>query len=333
VDAEERGFWVAITIFGALFANGLFFVFGSDHTIGGAVSGGIGLVGLVWLIRDHIRHVPVRKPLLVVGVISVSLLVGYIPYAVYSMNAKIEKPLAAGAGRESLFSKLGYVWVSSGTFSMGCWARQDQWCDKHPEETPLHSVTISKGFWIGQTEVTVGAYKRLHVTMPSAPSFNPKWEEEDQPIVNVTWEEANAFCEADKGHLPTEAQWEYAARGKSTTPRYGDADKIMWYSENSSGRAHAVGQLAPNYIGLYDMLGNVWEWTRDWYDENYYSNALPPDPIQEKEGGTEKERGAHVLRGGSWRAGEEFTRFSNRHRQPNIPIQRDVVGFRCVQDH
>jgi sulfatase modifying factor 1 len=331
VDSDEKVFWVAITVFGALFANGLFFVVGSDHVFGGTVSGGLGLVVLIWLIRDRIKQMPVRTPLLIVGASAVSILLGYVPYALYSANANIGKSLAVRGVRLSRMH-LNYVWVPPGAFSMGCLPKDDPWCDKHPEETPLHTVAITKGFWIGQTEVTVGAYKRLHVVMPSAPSFNTKWLEEDQPILNVTWDEASAFCAADKGRLPTEAQWEYAARGKSTSPRYGDTDKIAWYSGNSNDKAHAVQQLTPNYLGLYDMLGNAWEWTRDWYDPNYYSKSPSSDPFQDEEGGSENERRSHVLRGGSWHAIEEFNRVSDRNREPNTPSKRDVVGFRCVQE-
>ncbi|MCU1302666.1 MAG: hypothetical protein JWQ87_2950 [Candidatus Sulfotelmatobacter sp.] len=237
-----------------------------------------------------------------------------------------------GTSKTSPESGLNYIWVPPGTFSMGCLQEQDKWCEKHPEETPQHNVTITKGFWIGETEVTVFAYKRLHSAMPPAPSFNPNWGEEEQPIVNVTWDQAGTFCATDQGHLPTEAQWEFAARGKSTVPRYGDPDKIMWYQENSRGRgARAVKQHSPNYLGLYDTLGNVWEWVRDWYDPKYYSmNPTPPDPIQETRGGQENERGSHVLRGGSWKNTEEFVRLTNRNREQDV--QNDAIGFRCVQD-
>jgi formylglycine-generating enzyme required for sulfatase activity len=231
-------------------------------------------------------------------------------------------------------STLDYVWIPSGTFIMGCSTTTDRQC--LPEESHPHGVTITKGFWIGQTEVTVRAYKHLLYgsgkKMPPAPPFNSNWADDAQPIVNVTWDDANWFCNANNGHLPTEAQWEYAAKGKSTVPHYGDIDQIMWYSGNSGSKARAVASKAPNYLGLYDMLGNVWEWVDDWYDEKYYENSPALDPHQVNEGGPEGERDARVLRGGSAAKGPELARLTDRNRAvPNM--RRQFNGFRCVQDY
>ena len=109
---------------------------------------------------------------------------------------------------------LKYVWIPAGTFVMGCSPGDHECFD---DEKPSHRVTISKGFWLGQTEVTVGGYKRfVTVTgrqMPSAPLFNSGWENDGMPITDVTWNDAHDFCIWAGGRLPTEAEWEYAARG------------------------------------------------------------------------------------------------------------------------
>jgi formylglycine-generating enzyme required for sulfatase activity len=183
---------------------------------------------------------------------------------------------AAGTVRENPKDGLKYVWIPPGTFVMGC-SPGDSECKA--DEKPPHHVTISKGFWIGQTLVTVGAYKRFAGAtgrrMPPPPSFNKGWANENMPIVDVTWNELQAYCGWVGGRLPTEAEWEYAARAGSTEARYGNLDEIAWYKQNSRNQTHDVAQKRPNGLGLYDILGNVWEWVSDWYDEHYTRAARP----------------------------------------------------------
>ena len=259
---------------------------------------------------------------------------------------------AAGTVRENPKDRLKYVWIPPGTFTMGC-SPGDNEC--YNSEEPPHQVTITKGFWLGQTEVTVGAYKRFVGAtgrqMPPEPVFegrplNPGWGDEVMPIVRVTWDDAQAYCSWAGERLPTEAEWEYAARAGTTAERYGNLDEIAWYADNSGRQRldsskiwkegpanytkrltengngmHEVGQKRANGFGLYDMLGNVGEWVNDWYDQNYYQNSPSQDPTGPTSG-TQR-----VLRGGSWDYGPRVVRVSGRGRL--VPGGRDGLGFRC----
>jgi formylglycine-generating enzyme required for sulfatase activity len=230
----------------------------------------------------------------------------------------------AGRVRTNPIDELNYVWIPPGNFMMGC-SPGDSECSN--EENPSHGVTISKGFWLGQVPVTVGTYKRFTgVTgrqMPAAPSFNKAWTNENMPIVGVSWDDAQAYCGWMGGRLPTEAEWEYAARAGSTEIRYGSIDEIAWYSNNSSAQTHEVAQKRPNAWNLYDMLGNVWEWVDDWYDENYYTESPGNDPRGPSAGQ------ARVLRGGSWFNNLWNVRLSSR-KCSDPGYRYNYAGLRCV---
>lgn len=221
---------------------------------------------------------------------------------------------------------LNYVRIPPGKFMMGC-SPGDNHCSMN--EKPAHRVTISKGFWFGQTEVTVGAYKRFSFApmddLRAAPSFNPFWGNENMPIVRVSWDDARAFCTWSGGRLPTEAEWEYAARARSTKAYYGPLDETAWYDRNSGAGPHEVGQKRANAWGLFDTLGNVWEWVGDWYDENYYRKSPSVDP----QGPTPRQyRG---LRGGSSGQSAGIVRVTVRY--GDLPGSRRYdVGFRCVEE-
>jgi len=228
-----------------------------------------------------------------------------------------------GRVRENTNDGLKYVWIGPGTFVMGCSPGDNECFD---QEKPAHQVKITKGFWIGQTEVTVAAYKRFAAgtgrPMAPEPIFNLDWNDEQMPIVNVSWDDAQAYCTWAGGHLPSEAEWEYAARAGSKEARYGSPDEVAWYNANSGLQAHPVGKKLVNGFGLYDVLGNVWEWVNDWYDENYYKSSPSQDPPGPASGLQ------HVLRGGSWGGLARYARVSVRIRGFSGDV-KGFNGFRC----
>jgi formylglycine-generating enzyme required for sulfatase activity len=219
-----------------------------------------------------------------------------------------------GATRFNPKDGLFYVWIPPGKFTMGCSPRDEE---SLPDEKPEHQVILTKGFWISRTPVTQEAFEHLTEKNPSR--FNGT----NLPVDSVTWDEADAYCRAVGGRLPTEAEWEYAARAGSTSSRYGDIDTIAWYDENSGNKSHQVAQRTKNAWGLYDMLGNVWEWVADCYGP--YPNACVTDP---RELASSQDR---VLRGGSWGNNSRCARASGRGNV--VPALRNhTIGFRCALD-
>jgi formylglycine-generating enzyme required for sulfatase activity len=230
---------------------------------------------------------------------------------------------------------LSYVRIQPGEFQMGATPGDTE---AYSDEKPRHRVRITKGFWLSDTPVTVAAYKRFvaeraDFKMPPAPDFNPNWSKDDHPIVRVTWDEAQAYCEWAGCGLPTEAQWEYAARGGQ------DGLKYPWGSEISPEHANYAGSkwkgtspvrsYPANAWGLYDMAGNVWEWVADWYDENYYGTLPTGKPTDDPRGPQSGK--VRVLRGGSFLYVSWSLRAAVRNRvEPVFGLSSS--GFRCVRE-
>ena len=241
--------------------------------------------------------------------------------ATSSAQPRTAKQPVPGTVKTNPKDGLKYVWIPPGRFMMGC-SPGDAECGD--DEKPSHEVTLTKGFWMGETEVTQAAYQKVTGNNPSASKGA------NLPVESVSWEDAQAYCRATGGRLPTEAEWEYAARAGSTGSRYGDLDQIAWYRDISAPRE--VGKKQANAWGLYDMLGNVWEWVADWYAG--YPAGSQRDPagpskknaakIDEGQGGE-----SHVMRGGSWGANSMSTRASVRGF--DIPWSGEsTYGFRCA---
>lgn len=208
--------------------------------------------------------------------------------------------------------------LRSGTFIMGS-------VEGAEDEMPVHRVTISRPFYMGVYEVTQKQWKKIMGKNPS------EFEGDSRPVENVSWNEVRKFIkklsekEGVQYRLPTEAEWEYACRA-GTKARYYWGDEFngeyAWYIENSGGSTQSVGQKKSNAWGLYDMIGNVYEWCADSYGE--YSGEHFVDP--KKSDGTRR-----IGRGGSWKSTAFGCRSSNRG--SNHPFRRfDVLGFRLVRE-
>ena len=234
----------------------------------------------------------------------------------------------AGEIRTNPKDQLPYVFIPPGTFRMGCASAADGDCDA--DEKPAHDVRITKGFWMGQTEVTTAAYKRFASatgkSMPAEPEYpagkklNPGWNSNNLPMTMVSWTDAKDYCAWVGLGLPSEAEWEYAARAGTSGAHYGALDDIAWYAKNAGGSPNAVGQKTANAFKLHDMLGNVSEWTSDWYKDSYPAESLLIDPAGPPGGES------RVWRGGS--APSSSVRASQR--VGYRPLALGVFhGFRC----
>lgn len=252
-------------------------------------------------------------------------------------------------GQTSSNKNLELITVKGGVFQMGCTEGQSN-CET--DEKPVHSVTLDD-YQISKYEITNQQYANFmnEIGAKSNGSHNGveyidlddndcqvKYVEglfvaidgkKNFPVIEITWYGAKAFCEHYSGRLPTEAEWEFAARGgnKGTTNTYSGSNSIedvAWYSGNSEGSTHMVGAKSPNELGIYDMTGNVWEWCNDWYDKEYYSNSPQKNP-QGSSSSTFR-----VLRGGSWFFQAEHCRITNR--AVSVPDQSyNGNGFRFVK--
>ena len=209
----------------------------------------------------------------------------------------------------------GMVFVAGGTFQMG--SRIDS------DEKPVHTVTVSS-FFMDKTEVTQAEYRKVMGKNPSIFSGC-----DDCPVEKVSWHDANAYAQKVGKRLPSEAEWEYAARGGNKNKGYtysgsNDLNAVGWYSNNSGSKTHPVAQKQPNELGLYDMSGNVWEWCSDWYSDSYYRSSPKNDPQGPNSGSS------RVLRGGGWGSFDLGCRVAYRSWSNPVFRYGDAFGFRLV---
>ncbi|WP_372369706.1 formylglycine-generating enzyme family protein [Candidatus Uabimicrobium sp. HlEnr_7] len=211
-------------------------------------------------------------------------------------------------------------WITPGTFMMG----SPEMEEGRYENEVQHQVTISKGFWLGETVCTQELWKAVMGDNPS------EFESDNNPVETVSWDECNAFMKKLNEEvlefelcLPTEAEWEYACRAGTMTA-FSFGESITKKQANYEGKSTVeVKSFACNNWGLYEMHGNVWEWCSDWYDE--YDISITTDP-------TGAIRGSYrVLRSGSW--GDSSGRVRSAARSGFVPVNRgDFIGFRfCLR--
>jgi len=241
----------------------------------------------------------------------------------------------------------GMVLVEGGTFKMGNPAGDD-------DEKPVHEVTLD-GFYLDKYEVTnqqfcdfinvkgnqnEGGVTWLEIKDEDCNiefvggKFQPKKGFANKPVIEVNWFGANAYAKHVGKRLPSEAEWEFAARGGKLSKGYSfsggnNAGEIAWYDANADQQTQNVGTKKPNELGIYDMSGNVWEWTNDWYDDKYYRTSPSSNP--KGPAGPHPIKKGKVLRGGGWVSiDKELTVFKRDFNAPTNCFY--LNGFRCAKD-
>ncbi|HSV97472.1 MAG TPA: SUMF1/EgtB/PvdO family nonheme iron enzyme [Spirochaetota bacterium] len=240
--------------------------------------------------------------------------------AVYPGRGPQRAEAAMGQGEVRVIGGMSFVFVRGGEFLMG-----SPESEGNDHERPQRRVSVD-GFAIGLHEVSQEQYKAI---MDESPSY---FIGEILPVEKVTWDEAMEFCRrfgtryGVKARLPYEVEWEYACRAGSRTRYYWGDDLDLgycWYEQNSTGETQSCARKDPNALGLYDMIGNVYEWCMDWYSSDYYATAPAKNPRGPAEG-TER-----VIRGGAWSSGADDLRSAMRTGE--APGNRfSNIGFRVV---
>jgi len=271
--------------------------------------------------------------------------------AAEAFSAEVEAAGERNAGSyKDHFFGMEFVYVQGGCYQMG-----DTFGDGFPSEQPVHEVCVND-FALAKYDVTVGEFRKFTVATgykteaeeeggcgvfngskwvwdASKNWRNPGFNQDDsQPVVCVSRNDAEAFINRFSEvsgmyyRLPTEAEWEYAARSGGKKEKYAggnDINAVAWYYYNGGLSTHRVGTKQSNGLGLYDMCGNVLQWVQDWYDENYYRDSLRSNPQGPRSG---HER---VLRGSAWSDEPAYVRATRRSRKP--PSHRgSLLGFRLA---
>lgn len=294
-------------------------------------------------------------------------------------NIKAQNVASTESHNANFPTSIEMIQVTGGTFMMG-----NEWGDSHKNQRPVHKVTLND-FCMSKTEITNAQYCeflnaygsdtikegeyagcfiiRMHAR--GIQKTGSKWVSakglEHHPVSRVSWHGADAFCRWAGGRLPTEAEWEYAARGgkKATKTKYAGSNQIrevawcfpIYDDPQNPVTTRPVATKKPNELGLYDMSGNVWEWCSDWYSETYYRmspehNPKGPQNYSHKPIPAEKKRlfrflsskglkrkSYRVIRGGSYQAGEDGCRVTFREQEGSPKGEKpynDQVGFRLV---
>jgi formylglycine-generating enzyme required for sulfatase activity len=223
------------------------------------------------------------------------------------------------------------VYVPAGEFDMGS-------TDGDDDEQPVHTVSLD-AFWIDQTEVTNDQYRKCAEEDVCDDFFTcPQFEDPElgeHPVVCMSWAQADTYCQWAEGRLPTEAEWEYAARGpEGRTYPWGEEDLTCdrAFGPRCQGDTAAVGSrtAGASWCGALDMAGNALEWVSDWYNETYYASSPPTDPQGPSSGSL------RVIRGGSGQSfynDKELSDLRSANRAGYAASAgEEASGFRCAKD-
>lgn len=244
--------------------------------------------------------------------------------SIVRLFSNFEKPVSVDSktqkGKVASYNNM--VFVEGGYFTMGSGSGYD-------DENPEHKIFINN-FYLDETEVTFDEYDRFCEETGRKKPDDAGWGRGKRPVINVSWTDAVEYAKWAGKRLPTEAEWEYAAKGGNKSKGYtysgsNSIEEAAWHNANSGSKTHPVGGKTPNELGIYDMSGNVSEWCSDWYGEDYYKNSVQSNPKGSDVGDF------RVIRGGSWFRNDKICRSASREAS-NPEITYCNIGFRCAKD-